>query len=126
MNKALVWILQLGAAGILLPVAFAKLTAGPNDVRLFTDLGMEPHGRIIIGVIEMIAGLLLLSPYAAIGALLSVGVMIGALIGHATVLGFIVYDDGGKHVILLGIELLTAGTVLLLRRNEIPGFGKVL
>jgi len=87
MNRWILWIFRLIAAGILLPVAVQKLVgAGPSGL-IFEALGMEPHGRIIIGLVELTAALLLLSPQAATGALLAIGVMLGAIIAHLTVLG---------------------------------------
>ena len=126
MTGWLQWIFRLVAAGILLPVAYLKLTGGEIDVMLFGMLGMEPHGRITIGSIELVAALLLLSPQAAIGALLAVGVMFGAIIAHLTVLGMDVGGDGGLHVLLLTVVLGTSASVLIARRRELPIVGSTL
>ena len=88
------------------------------EVVLFTELGMEPQGRIIIGVIELTAGALLLSPQAATGALLAVGVMCGAIIAHLTVLGIDL-----KHSGLLLTVLLSSLIVLYVRRRDLPIIG---
>lgn len=120
------WALRIAAASVLIPVGYLKLSANPGDVELFAMLAMEPHGRVIIGFVELAAGLLLLSPHAAIGALLSTGVMFGAVIAHVTVLGVNVDGDGGKHVMLLAMVLVSSLLVLYARRSEIPIVGRTL
>lgn len=124
MTGWLQWIFRLTAAGILFPVGYIKLSGG--DVMLFEMLGMEPHGRIIIGSIELVAALLLLSPQAAIGALLAVGVMFGAIIAHFTVLGMNVGGDGGLRVMLLTVVFATSASVLIARRRDLPIVGSTL
>lgn len=121
MNRYVLWVLRIIPAAVLIGVGYLKLTGGEVDVRLFTDLGMEPHGRIIIGVVELAAGLLLLSPQAASGALLAVGVMCGAIIAHTTVLGFSI-----THVPLLALVLACSAAVLFARRRDLPIVGKTL
>ena len=71
MSRWILWVFRLVAAGILLPVGYNKLMGGEMSSMLFGMLGMEPHGRIIIGLIEVAAALLLLSPQAASGALVA-------------------------------------------------------
>ncbi|MBW2380342.1 MAG: DoxX family protein, partial [Deltaproteobacteria bacterium] len=115
--------LRFLVAAILLPVGYSKLAAGGMDVMLFERLGMEPQGRIIIGLLEIIAGLLMLSPQAASGALLAVGIMFGAIIAHATVLGVDV-GDGGRHVAMLAFVLVSSVLVLYARRRDLPIIGK--
>lgn len=85
---ALAWILQILVAGVLAASAIAKLAGAVESVMIFSNLGMEPGGRYLIGVIELIAALLLLVPFSANwGAILAWGVMTGALIAHLTKLG---------------------------------------
>jgi len=114
------------AAGILLPMGFQKLLGGEMSQMLFGTLGMEPHGRVLVGLIEMTAALLLLSRHKAAGALLAVGIMLGAIIAHATVLGVDVGGDGGRLVMMLGVVLLSSATVLVVRRRELPLVGSTL
>ena len=54
------WIAQIGAVVIMGQSLYFKFTAHPESVAIFTDIGMEPNGRILIGVVELIACLLLL------------------------------------------------------------------
>jgi len=91
------WGLRILAAIILLQTLFFKFSAAEESVYIFSTLGMEPWGRIGSGVIELIASILLLIPRTtAIGAILGVGVMSGALFFHLTRLGIVVKDDHGQ------------------------------
>jgi putative oxidoreductase len=85
---------------------------------------VEPWGRIASGCVELLAIVLLLLPRTVtLGALLALGVMIGAIGSHLTKLGLIVQNDGG---LLFGLALTVfacSGIVLLLRRREIPVLG---
>ena len=68
---------------------YFKFSGHPESVQLFTELGMEPEGRIIIGTLELMACVLLLIPSSVtFGAILGSALMTGAIIGHFTVLGW--------------------------------------
>ena len=121
MNRYAVLVLRLVVAAVLIPVGYLKLSANELDVALFTQLGMEPHGRIIIGFTEITSALLLLSPQAATGALVALGVMLGAIIAHTTVLGFSI-----TYVPLLALVFLSSAIVLIARRGDLPIIGKSL
>lgn len=120
------WLPRLLAAAIMGFVAYLKLTQNPADVALFAQLGMEPTGRILIAVIEAICALMLLSPYSAMGGVLTSAVMLGAIIAHATKLGLVVQGDGGKHVALLAVVMISALAVSYVRRRELPLVGETL
>ena len=93
----LFWGLRVLAAVILLQTLFFKFSAAAESVYIFSKLGMEPWGRIGTGVIEGIASILLLIPRTtAIGAVLGLGVMGGAIFFHLTRLGIVVMDDHGQ------------------------------
>lgn len=89
-----IWILRILAALIMLQTLYFKFTANPQSVALFTQLGMEPWGRIGTGVLELIASILILYPRTTgIGALLGLGLMSGAIFFHLTKLGIIFDGD---------------------------------
>ena len=91
------WVLRILAAVILLQTLFFKFSGAEESVYIFSTLGMEPWGRIGTGVVELIASILLLVPRTtAIGAMLGLGVMSGALFFHLTRLGIVVKDDHGQ------------------------------
>lgn len=95
--KALSWILRLAVAGVLLQTLYFKFTGAPESVYIFSTLGLEPWGRIGAGVVELIASALLLYPRTVpLGALLSLGVISGAIFSHLTKLG-IALDIVGDH-----------------------------
>ena len=60
---------------------------------------------------------------AALGALLGLGVITGALLSHAR-LGLVVKDDGGLLFALAVIVFLSSATVVYLRRAELPVIGE--
>jgi hypothetical protein len=120
------WILRGIAAVILLQTLFFKFTAAKESVYIFSTLGIEPWGRIGSGVAELIASLLLLVPStAALGALLSLGVISGAIFFHLTKLG-IALPAVGDHGELFGLAVIVfvcSAAVLLMHRGELPFVG---
>ena len=124
-QQALSWLLQVAAAAILLQTLFFKFTAAEESVYIFSTLGMEPVGRIGSGVLELIAAALLLVPAtAAAGAVLTLGLMAGAMVSHLAVLGIEVKGDGG---LLFGLALTVfacAAVILFLRRSGLPVVGR--
>ncbi|MBC7849429.1 MAG: DoxX family protein [Chitinophagaceae bacterium] len=93
------WILRLLAVLIMLQTLYFKFTAHPESVALFTQLGMEPWGRIGTGIFELIASILILFPRTSgFGALLGAGLMSGAIFFHITNLGL---DFGGDYSLFI-------------------------
>jgi uncharacterized membrane protein YphA (DoxX/SURF4 family) len=122
MNKTttiLSWSLRIVAALIMLQTLYFKFTGAPESVYIFTTLGMEPWGRIGIGVGELIAAVLLLIPATAwMGAAGAVGLMSGAVFFHLTKLGIDVMGDGGQLFYYALIVLVCgAATVFIHRKN---------
>jgi len=115
------WICRLVAAAILLQTLFFKFSGAPESVYIFTQVHMEPWGRYGSGVAELIASLLLVLPcYAWAGALLAIGVMLGAIGSHLTVLGVAVQND---HGLLFGLALtvfVASIVTAILHRRQIP------
>src|SRR5687768_8916823 len=92
----LYWCARLLAALILLQTLFFKFSASAESVYIFTKVGMEPWGRIMVGILELIAGLMLIIPRTAwMGAALALGLMTGAIGMHLTLLGIDVQGDSG-------------------------------
>lgn len=122
------WLLRIVAAVILLQTLYFKFTAQPESVELFTKLGVEPWGRISTGVIELIAGILLLVPATIfMGAVLSIGLMSGAIVSHLTVIGIQSKGDGGQLFMLAIIVWICCAVVALLHKQQgIDLFNKFL
>jgi putative oxidoreductase len=131
-QTVLSWFLQLAAAGILLQTLFFKFTGAEESVYIFSAVGrflnlagVEPWGRIGSGVLELIASLLLVVPAtASIGAILTMGVMAGAILSHLVILGIDVRGDGGLLFGLALIAFVASAIVLALRRAQIPVVGR--
>ncbi len=118
------WLLRLVVAAILLQTLFFKFSAAPESVYIFRTLGLEPWGRIGSGVAELVAAVLLLLPATtALGALLALGVISGALVSHLTKLGVEVQGDHGLLFGLALIVFLGSVAVLLLHRRGLPLVG---
>jgi uncharacterized membrane protein YphA (DoxX/SURF4 family) len=112
------WILRLLAATILLQTLYFKFTAHPQSVKLFTELGMEPWGRIGTGIFELIASLLILYPRTTVyGALLGMGLMAGALFFHLTKLGIVFDGDAVLFTYALIVFIACAILVLFGRKQ---------
>jgi putative oxidoreductase len=108
------------AAIIMLQTLYFKFTASPESVYIFTRLGLEPYGRIGVGIAEALASLMLVIPQTRIyGAILGLGVMAGALLSHFTKLGIVVMDDGAYLFILCLIVLAACMICLWIERIKI-------
>ena len=96
-RNVLLWFLRVIAAVIMLQTLFFKFTAAEESVYIFSKLGIEPWGRIGMGIGELIASILILIPVTtAFGAFLGLGLMSGALFFHLTKLGIVVMNDSGQ------------------------------
>ena len=125
-ESVLSWSLQVIVAGILLQTLFFKFTGADESVYIFSTLGIEPWGRIGSGIAELVAAVLLLVPATAvIGAVLSAGVISGAIVSHLTVLGIEVQGDGGLLFALAVVVFVLSLAILLIRRGQIPMIGRL-
>lgn len=120
------WGLQLLVAVILLQTLFFKFTGAEESRYIFTTLlgEQEALGRIGSGVIELVAAVLILIPRtAALGALLALGTISGAIFSHLTRLGVVVKDDGGLLFALALVVFAASAAILLIRRHQLPLVG---
>lgn len=117
------WILQIIVAAILFQTLFFKFTGAEESRYIFSKLGLEPWGRIGTGIIELVAVVLLLIPKtSSIGALLSLGVITGAIVSHLTKLGIVVKNDGGLLFALAVAVFICSAAILAMRRRELISF----
>lgn len=118
------WVLQIVAAAIFFQTLFFKFSGAAESKYIFETLGMEPWGRWGSGVAELVAVVLLLWPRrAALGALLGLGVISGAIVSHLTKLGLVVQDDGGLLFALAVVVFFACAGVLFIRRGQLPVIG---
>jgi putative oxidoreductase len=132
------WVCRIVAAIILLQTLFFKFTAAPESVYIFTKLGafihtylpfasigtVEVSGRIGSGIMELGAGVLLLTPrFVWAGAILAMAATGGAIVSHLTFLGIEVQGDKGLLFFLAIAVLVTSAIALFLHRMQIPVVG---
>lgn len=119
MRNILLWILRLVPAIILVQTLYFKFTAHPQSVKLFTEIGMEPYGRIGTGILEGIAAILILIPrFTGYGALLGLMMMTGAIYFHLTKLG-INFDGDPVLFIYALITFICCGALILLNKVQL-------
>ncbi len=120
-QSKIIWLLKLTLAAILIQTLFFKFSAASESVYIFTTLGIEPWGRIGSGIGELIAAVLILIPtYTWLGAMLSVGIISGAIFSHLTVLGIVVQNDGGLLFTLACVVFVISLILLIVNRKVIP------
>ncbi len=116
-------LLRIIVVLILLQTLRLKFIAHPDYVYIFSKVGIEPYGRILIGVTELIAGVLLLIPKAIwIGAIVIIGVMVGAILMHMTKIGIDVNGDKGILFITALITLKLSVIILWIYQKEVKFF----
>jgi putative oxidoreductase len=114
------WAVRLIAAVIMLQTLYFKFSGAEESIYIFSSLGMEPWGRIGVGVVELIASILLLiTPIAWIGALLALGAMSGAIFFHLFILGIEVRGDGGYLFLLAVIVAICSLYVIFVNVDKI-------
>jgi uncharacterized membrane protein YphA (DoxX/SURF4 family) len=112
--------LRLIAAILMLQTLYFKFTAQPESVYIFSQVGMEPWGRIGTGVAELVASILLLLPMTiALGALMAAGIMSGAIASHALLLGIEVQGDGGLLFAYATVILIASLILLSMHRHQL-------
>ena len=86
--NVLLWILQIGAAGMFLMVGFLKLSGNPQLVALFEAIGIGQWFRYLTGGLEVAGAILLLIPRTSgLAALMLAGVMACAVVTHVFIVG---------------------------------------
>tara|TARA_R110000868_G_scaffold297470_5_gene557815 strand:+ start:133 stop:522 length:390 start_codon:yes stop_codon:yes gene_type:complete len=119
-SSLITWLLRLIVAVILLQTLYFKFTGAEESVYIFSTLGMEPYGRIGSGIAELIASILIVYPKTTwIGALIGMGVMVGAIASHLFVLGIEVQNDGGTLFILALITFICCSLLVYQNKNTI-------
>lgn len=119
MRNSIVWFCRVIAAVIMLQTLYFKFTASDESVYIFTTVGVEPWGRILVGALELIASIAILIPALSwLGAGLALALMAGAVGMHLTILGISVMDDGGYLFFLALTVAICSGIVLFAERER--------
>lgn len=119
-TKILERIIAYIVAIILLQTLYFKFSGAEESKYIFTQLGIEPFGRIGIGIFELITGVLLFFPKTSLyGGILGIGIISGAIISHLFILGIEVQNDGGYLFMLAIAVFVGCALIILFRKNEI-------
>ena len=112
-GKIFKWILSLYIAVVFIQSLFFKFTDSYETIYIFGVLGewsglqwFADYGAYGVGIVELIASILLLTPLRLYGAVVASGVMMGAVFFHLftplgidmpefDAMGHIIGDDGG-------------------------------
>lgn len=125
MKKNIFWSIRIIPTLILWQTLYFKFNGAEESIYIFTTMGLEPWGRYLTGITELIAGVALLIPrYSWIGAVLAAGIMTGAIFSHLTTLGIVVLDDGGYLFGLAITVLIFSLIVLYSEKNKALGLLK--
>jgi uncharacterized membrane protein YphA (DoxX/SURF4 family) len=120
MKKKVILILRVVISIILLQTLFFKFTAAPESVFIFSALGVEPWGRWASGFAELVASIFLLIPQGyTVGAILSIGIMIGAIGSHIFIIGIEVHNDGGLLFLLANTVFILSLIIVILEKEQI-------
>ena len=113
------WVLRIIAALIMLQTLYFKFSGAEESVYIFSQLGMEPWGRIGTGIFELFASILVLYPGTTFfGSLLAIGLMLGAIAAHLIKLGVVIKNDGGQLFIYALIVLTSSIILAFICRND--------
>ena len=120
MKKNIPLALRIIVAIILIQTLRFKFSGHPDSVYIFEKVGLEPIGRIGIGILELLASILLLIPKTIwMGAVLTLGILGGAIIIHLTQIGIEVRNDGGLLFFTAIITFILSGIILCMNRSQI-------
>lgn len=127
MKNILSIILSIIVAVILLQTLRFKFLVHPDSVYIFTKVGMEPWGRIGIGILELIASILLFFPKRIwLGSGLAAGLMAGAVMMHLTMIGIEVKGDGGTLFYTAIITLILSLIILWSQKKRHTLFKSII
>lgn len=113
-------VLSVVTAIILLQTLFFKFTGAEESVYIFSKLNLEPMGRIVVGIAELIVGILLLFRKTShYGSIMGMAILSGALFFHLTILGVEVQNDDGFLFSLALIAFSNCVIITWLKRKAL-------
>lgn len=109
-------VIKMIVAFIMGQTLFFKFSGAEESIYIFATIGIEPWGRYLTGMSELIAIILLFYPKTVFyGAALTFGIMFGAILSHFLFLGIEIQNDDG---LLFGLALTAlVGSCFLLYKN---------
>jgi hypothetical protein len=126
-NAIFYWAVRILAAIIMLQTLYFKFSGASESIFIFTQVHMEPWGRIGVGILELIASaLILFNATAWMGGVLALGLMGGAIMMHVTILGIEINNDGGQLFIYALVVAACSTIILLYNKTRITDLIKNL
>ena len=127
MYRILFLTLRIIVAVILIQTLRFKFLAHPDSVYIFSQAGLEPTGRIAIGILELIAAFLIIFPRTVwLGAGLTLGIISGAIFLHLTKIGIEIRGDGGALFYTAILIFVSSAIILWHERKKVPFIGDKL
>jgi uncharacterized membrane protein YphA (DoxX/SURF4 family) len=109
------WMLRIAFAGLCLLVGTGKIRRPELGARRFAEWGYPAGSHMVVGVLEIIGGVLILVPRSAsYGSLLIMTVMVGAIGTHLT------HGETRRVISPVGFLLIAAGVGWLRRHDAKP------
>lgn len=84
------WLGRLVIGAIFIMAGLPKFMGNPDSIATFTTLGVEPWGRYLTGLLELVSAAFVLIPQLGrhiLGAQIAAVLMLGALASHFGPLG---------------------------------------
>jgi uncharacterized membrane protein YphA (DoxX/SURF4 family) len=98
----------------MIQTLYFKFSGSPESVYVFSQVGMEPEGRIATGIAEAITSALILIPATSLyGAFFALFIMIGAIATHMFIIGIEVKGDHGLLFIYAIIVALASVYIIV-------------
>lgn len=120
LKKIAYTIARFVAAIIMAQTLYFKFTGSPESMYIFEMVGIEPWGRWMVGIMELIAAILLIVPKTAwAGGVLGLGLMVGAIGMHLTILGIEIMNDGGLLFYYALIVFICSAYVIVSNKDKI-------
>ena len=118
-TSAGLWVVRGLLALVFAGAGGAKLYGVPMMVQEFEHIGLGQWFRYLTGTLEVLGAFLILAPsLAAFGALLLIGIMIGATITHLFVIG----GTAVPALVLLALSAIVAYA----KRGQVASLAKIL
>jgi len=106
-----------------LQTLYYNFSGSEESVYIFSTLNAEPWGRIGCGVAELISSILILMPKTRfIDAIMSIGIISGAMLLHFTVLGIKVQNDRGYLFLLSLVVFVFSCLTVFLDNSALKSF----
>lgn len=114
------WGLRIFIAYHLFQTCYVKLSSSQGAVNIFTMLDMEPWGRVLMGIVELITALLVLYPRTtAVGALLGTGSMGVVIFYHITKLGIAINGDTSLFTLAFWVCMASMALIIFELMNYV-------